>query len=307
MGHAAPQRPVAEDCAARLICPICEAPLRVANGSLRCDARHTFDISRHGDVDLLPPGHGRSKLRGDTAEMVSARRWFLDRGHYTPLVRAVTRIAVERLAATEPGAGPTRAILEVGTGTGYFVGAVHRALTSELGENGVCSYGLDISPAAVRLAARAYPQVRFFVNDVWHRICLATASIDLLLDVFAPRNPAEFARVVRPGGAVIVVVPGAGHLAELAEHVTLVSVEADKRERTLAALSGAYDLAAEETLEYAMDLTGGDVDAVLRMTPNAWHVAEEERRRVAEYERLRVTASFTILTLIRSTSSPTPA
>jgi 23S rRNA (guanine745-N1)-methyltransferase len=44
---------------------------------------------------------------------------------------------------------------------------------------------------------------------------LADACADLMLDIFAPRNGAEFHRVLRPGGALLVVTPHPDHLAEL--------------------------------------------------------------------------------------------
>ena len=44
---------------------------------------------------------------------------------------------------------------------------------------------------------------------------LADQSVDAVLNMFAPRNPGEFHRVLRPNGSLIVVRPTVDHLAEL--------------------------------------------------------------------------------------------
>ena len=46
--------------------------------------------------------------------------------------------------------------------------------------------------------------------DVFRPFPLADGVADVVLDVFAPRNPAEFHRVLRPTGRLIVVRPPGG-------------------------------------------------------------------------------------------------
>ena len=48
-------------------------------------------------------------------------------------------------------------------------------------------------------------------------IPIGTAAVDCLLDVFAPLVPEEFARVLKPGGTMILAVPSAKHLWGLKE------------------------------------------------------------------------------------------
>lgn len=254
-----------------------------AGRSWSCAGRHSFDMNRHGYVDLLPHGHGRSGRTGDSREMIEARGRFLDAGHYAPLRDAIASHA----AAATGGAGVV--ILEAGCGDGYYLAATAAAVDS------ACVFGFDLSPHALRAAARRYPDCTLFIGDVSHRICLPDASVDVLLDIFAPRNAAEFARVVRPGGTLLVVVPGAAHLRELAELLP-IGAAPDKVGTVTALFADAFDVAGHEVLENAMSLGRDGLADLLGMTPGAWHanVAREELPESAE-----VTAAFELLVLRR--------
>lgn len=269
--------------AERLICPVCSDALTEAPGSLRCPRGHLFDRAREGYVDLLPHGHGRSKIAGDTKDMLRARQRFLERGHYEPLARRIRETALDRI----PAGG---VVLEVGAGSGYFIGALAQPPIADAE-----FYALDVSRAALRMAARAWPEVFFFLNDVHHRICMADGSVHLLLDVFAPRNPNEFSRVVRPGGLLLVVIPGEHHLKELREHVPMISIEAGKEERTTQSLAPGFALDAEETLEHTIQIAGEETADALRMTPSAFHLTEADLAVAAALPVVRVTASFRLL------------
>jgi 23S rRNA (guanine745-N1)-methyltransferase len=77
--------------------------------------------------------------------------------------------------------------------------------------------GVDLSVAAIRLAARRAPEATWVVANADRRLPLADARVEFDLSLFGRRNPAEFARVLRPGGHVVAVVPGPDDLAELRE------------------------------------------------------------------------------------------
>lgn len=105
-----------------LTCPICHAPLRLEGRTFRCDERHAFDRAREGYVDLLPVGHGRSGITGDTAAMSRARRSFLSHGHYDPLVRRIVGRVLDHAARAVHGRAA--AVGEAGCGVGHYIGAV---------------------------------------------------------------------------------------------------------------------------------------------------------------------------------------
>ena len=62
-------------------CPLCHAPLSRRDNSYICPLRHQFDLAKEGYVNLLPVQFKRSRDPGDSAEMMQARRAFLDAGH----------------------------------------------------------------------------------------------------------------------------------------------------------------------------------------------------------------------------------
>ncbi len=155
--------------------------------------------------------------------------------------------------------------------------------------------GMDVSKAATRLAAKRYPSVTFFVGDVNRRIYVRDASVDVLLDVFAPRNPAEFARVLSPLGSVVVAIPGPEHLASLRERLGLLDIEEDKEAKVLARLGEAgLQLTDRAEMRYDLTLSATDVGDLVAMGPNQWHgkspVDGELAPMVSE-------ASFIVLTL----------
>jgi len=232
-----------------LRCPHCAAPLTRTPGALRCAAGHSFDIARQGYVNLL----GRAApANADTPAMLEARARFLAAGHYAPLADAV--------AAATAGAGR---ILEVGAGTGYYLA---RALDAHPDAEGLAS---DVSPAAARRAARAHPRAAAIVADTWAGLPVADGAVDAVLCVFAPRNPAEFARVLAPGGRVVVAVPTAEHLAALRTRHGLLDVAGDKTDALLAGFPG-WD-AHVRPVRWRADLAADAVADLIAMGPNAFH------------------------------------
>lgn len=282
-------------CTGNLRCPVCYDPFRPVERGLRCERNHHFDFAREGYVNLLPAGHGRSRIEGDTAEMIRARQRFLTRGHYSTLAARIAALTQHHLIKVTSGYPAPAAVLEVGSGSGYYIGEVARQLQRPDLPRPVCFYGLDVSKDAARLAARAHRNVLFFVNDLRHRITLGDASMDVILDIFAPRNPQEFARVAAPGGLLVIVIPLPQHLQELREQLPMLAVEAGKRERTLAGLAGDFELTGEERVEEEMQFDGAEIVDALRMTPSAWHLTEGDLARAADMPRQTVTAGFEIL------------
>ena len=74
--------------------------------------------------------------------------------------------------------------------------------------------GFDIAKPAVRLAAKALPAAKYAVASSFAQP-VRTEWADLLLNCFSPFAQEEFRRVLRPGGRMIYVVPGAEHLYQM--------------------------------------------------------------------------------------------
>ena len=187
------------------------------------ESGHSFDVAKQGYVTLAA-GAGL-KHKGDDMDMVNARETYLAMGHFAPFVEAVTGAVQDALDSASLAESKPASLLEVGAGTGYYLA---HTLDSIAEARGV---GLDISPHAAKHLAKCHPRVGAVVADVWERLPIQDESVDAISVVFAPRNPAEFQRVLAPGGQVIVLTPGAGHLDELREPLGILGVEEGKVER----------------------------------------------------------------------------
>ncbi|MGO3335444.1 MAG: methyltransferase domain-containing protein [Corynebacterium casei] len=234
------------------------------------ESGHSFDVAKQGYVTLAP-GAGL-KHKGDDADMVTAREAYLSKGHFAPFVEAVTGAVQNALDSTVNADDvPEPALLEVGAGTGYYLS---HTLDSIEGARGV---GLDISPHAARHLAKCHPRVGAVIADVWERLPLRDESINAISVVFAPRNPAEFQRVLAPGGQVIVLTPQAGHLDELRDPLGILGVEEGKVERMYDQAAGHLEQAADPVnLAFAIQLDKESIAAQVAMSPSARHISAEE-------------------------------
>jgi len=250
------------------LCPVCSDPLDFLEPGagkqprLVCAAGHNFDAARQGYFNLLV-GKGTS-FEADSAAMVQSRFNFLGSGHYRPLARAVASAVVPNLPDT--GA----AVLDSGTGTGHYLREILDAAAAA--GPPVTAIGLDISKFALRRAARLNPEAVNMVCDIWQPLPVATDSVDAVTVVFAPRNAAEFARVLRPTGVLVVVTPRPGHLAEVAAVTGMLGIEEGKDERLAEAMAGHFDLDSILDVDIALELTRSAAADLAFMGPAGHHL-----------------------------------
>lgn len=247
------------DAVRSLVCPVCRTVLAAGNGGRRlvCAEGHSFDAAKQGYFNFLV-GKG-TVFEADTADMVAARFDFLSKGHYEPLAVAVAKIASPALAGSNP------AVLDAGTGTGHY-------LQTLLATVPATAIGLDISKFALRRAARLNPGAVNIVSDVWQQLPVADEAVDVVTVVFAPRNAAEFARVLRPGGLLVVVTPRPGHLAAIAGQTGMLGIEPAKEERLATSLHGYFTAKSSLDLDLDLALTAADVGNLALMGPAGHHL-----------------------------------
>jgi 23S rRNA (guanine745-N1)-methyltransferase len=214
--------------------------------------------------------------------MVAARAAVLDANHFAPLTGALVATAVKVTAHDAP------LVLDVGAGTGHHLAAVLDALPNARG------VAFDASRAALRQAARAHRRIAAIGGDVWRHVPVGDATAGLVLNVFAPRNTDEFARVLHPAGTLVVATPATDHLQELAA-LHQVRIDPRKRERLYGELRRAFDLDDVRHVAWELRLTRLEAAAVVHMGPGAHHLSPTvERRLRALPQRLAVTAAVDV-------------
>ncbi|MFG2840723.1 methyltransferase domain-containing protein [Streptomyces zaomyceticus] len=245
-----------------LRCPTCRTRhLHPDRGALRCPVGHTFDIARHGYAGLLT---GTRATSGDDTAMVQARDRFLSTGTYSPIREAAARLATG--AVSEQGT-----VVDVGCGTGYYLAGALDQLPDARG------LGLDTSVRALRSAARAHRRAAAVAWDVFRPFPLADGAADVVLDVFAPRNPAEFHRVLLPTGRLIVIRPTGRHLVELRGQVpAMVTIDPAKEQRLHRSLNLYFEAVVTQQVEYLAVLSRSAVLDLVAMTPSARHVSRAD-------------------------------
>ncbi len=253
-----------------LRCPVCAGSLEIVGGSLRCSAAHTFDVARQGYVSLLD---GRSgTLRADTAEMVAARDRVHRAGVLAKVVETTATLAADALVSANSERRPL--IVDSGAGGGHYL----RAALTAAADRGVTPRGLgvDLSRQSARALARGPVPLTAVVADIWRGLPVADGSASVVLSVFSPRNVAEFVRVLRPDGVLILVRPLPAHLGEIVGPMRMLSVDDAKSTRVHAALADHVQIIDEHELTHQVTIPASTIADLAGMGPSAFHLRQSD-------------------------------
>jgi 23S rRNA (guanine745-N1)-methyltransferase len=197
---------------------------------LVCANGHAFDVARGGHVNLLQPQDRRSKEPGDSAEAAAARRRVHERGITRPLLEAID----EMLAPSRDDV-----VVDAGCGDGWYLGELQRA-------HGFDACGIDISTPAIELAAKRYPGCSWLVANADRFVPVGEAS--RIVSITARMNAAEFRRVLRDDGALLVAVPAPDDLIELRGEGK------DRVAKTVETFAPHFELAAQRRVTTIADV-----------------------------------------------------
>lgn len=271
-----------------VICPVCAAPLDWNENGCRCVNGHSFDLAREGYVNLLLSHQRKSGHPGDDDAMIQARRRFFDSGAYDPVCRTVQNLILS-LKSNAQNLNPF-SILDCGCGEGRFLAALEGR-----------RFGVDISKEAIRCAAKRFKDVRWIVANGMRALPFADSSLDLILSVLAPRNPNEFARILRPDGRLLLGVPGPNHLIELRSLLSSGASDFEEKADEAAAKCAPHFTETDRTLlTYPVILSPVQIADLIQMTPIFWCSSPEAKAAAQKLPQLPVTVSFALLTLKKS-------
>lgn len=272
-----------------LRCPVCESALGVREASehsevFACEQGHTFDRSKQGYLTLL--GKHAQQKTADTLDMVTRRQRFLQAGHYAGFAQEVAALLKGNLSAKrviEPGA--QLLIGDLGAGPGYYAHAVTEAIPE------ATCLALDLSKRALQ-RAKGERVVRV-VADVWDEMPLKDNMLDGAINVFAPRNGAEYARVLKPGAPLVVASPTKRHMLEVRSAADLIKIgrqDSTKKRDVREKLEPHFAYSFTKLIEFPLTLEAGDIEDLVMMGPNAHHTNLEDLQATIA----RLSAPFTV-------------
>lgn len=226
-----------------LLCTVrgCGEALTREQRRLVCPRGHSFDVARSGYINLLQPQDRRSKQPGDSADAVAARRRLHERGVTAPLLSAI-------LDFIKPDARD--AILDAGCGDGFYLGSIARETRCQ-------GHGVDISIPAVNAAAKRFPECEWIVANADRFVPYSDALFGAVLSITGRMNSAEFRRVLREDGKLLVAVPSPEDLIELR------GTGKDRVPRTIETFAREFKLIEQRRATTPADLDAAAVQDVL--------------------------------------------
>lgn len=268
------------------ICPVCRWPLSLTEKQWQCENGHSYDHAKAGYVNLLLANHKNVSDPGDSKAMMTARRAFLEAGHYFPLVESLATLIKSHKSEK------TLALYDAGCGEGYYLAAINAALTASGIK--IKAAGNDISKPAIEKAAKKYKELDFVIASNF-KIPVASASQNVVLQIFAPVAASEIRRVLADGGIWLQVSPAQEHLTQLRQAVYETAHDHAVDET----IPEGFKLITSKRLSFEFELP--DLQSrkdLLMMTPYFWSMAQTNADAVIE-KITKLSADFSIRVLAK--------
>lgn len=254
-----------------IICPVCERGLFYDEISLKCKNNHTFDISKYGVVNLSLNNKSSKKRHGDDKKMVVARKEFLDKGYYAPILNSVVTLAKKHC-------NKNSVLLDAGCGEGYYTEEVAKAInTSEV-------IGIDISKDALRWFKKRCKNALAIVSSIF-KMPVKENSVDLALNMFAPTPTDEFLRVIKKDGFLIRTFVLKNHLIELKQAVYENAYFNDEEDIEIDGFSLVETVKVKEKIK----VTGDDIENLFLMTPYYYKTSKSDQEKLKKLNSLETT------------------
>jgi 23S rRNA (guanine745-N1)-methyltransferase len=123
---------------------------------------------------------------------------------------------------------------------------------------------------AIELAAKRYPQCEWIVANADRVIPYADQSFDVVLSITGRMNAAEFRRVLRREGKVLVAVAAPDDLMELRG-----GRGRDRVPRTIETFGSEFTLIDQRRATTVAELSAADAQDILRATYRPRHAASQ--------------------------------
>lgn len=248
-----------------ILCPNCKNKLIRNDRTFSCVNRHSFDISKEGYVNL---NLHNSQSTGDNAEMINARRDFLNNGYYSFLRDAVNNLLDE-----------DDTLVDLACGEGYY--------TKEF----KCKekIGIDLSKQGLKIASKNDKNTTYLLSSIFHSP-LEDNSVDKVITIFAPVAKEEIVRILKEKGQFILVKPNVEHLYELKASIYEKPYKNEIEEIEIEGLKLIKEIdATQKTL-----VKKEDVNKLFMMTPYYHKTSLKDKEKLNTISDLEITFSFLI-------------
>ncbi|MGN0605769.1 MAG: putative RNA methyltransferase [Oscillospiraceae bacterium] len=264
------------------ICPVCRELLSDNQKSYICINNHVFDKAKSGYVNLLQSNHMHTKAPGDNKLMVNARRDFLNKGYYSPMMEKLCEMVNQYAQSGDM-------IIDAGCGEGYYTDNIFNCLM----KNGINAdiFGIDISKSAVDCAAKRNKNIKFAAASIF-RLPFADNSADMLVTLFAPYCHDEFSRVIRKDGIMIMVIPSELHLWSLKKAVYDEPYKNEVKSYEIYGFSFINSIPVKNLIHIDNNT---DIMNLFSMTPYYYKTDEKGQQRLAMLDTLDTETEFEIL------------
>lgn len=295
----------------QLACPLDGEPLHRKDNAWACPQGHSFDVARQGYVNLLPVQKKKSRDPGDSKAMVVARQAFLAAGFYQPIADAVATALLDGVGAdagkgadsyagvgSDSGIEPAVSCLDAGCGEGYYLRQLAAHAESQTSRS-IELLGLDISKWAVQSAARQDKDMAWVVGNNAN-LPVLPESLDRMLCLFGFPVYAEFLRVLKPGGRLLMADAGADHLRELREIIYPVLKPSRPPKKEIP--EGFLQVATRQVRFSVLIPDAQQISNLLMMTPHLYRASADGLGKVEELTELRVTVDVRLTVLEKASN-----
>ncbi len=271
----------------KLKCSKCGYPLEHKEEAFVCENGHEHTKTAQGYFDLtggeIPAGH-----KGNTPEIIQAKHSFLEKGFYSMLSEAIED-TVLKLSTLCPS--PVT-LIDCCCGEGYYT----RNLFAEMKRSNkpVDLLAMDLSEEAVRLAAERSNGGLYALADAY-QIPVMDGTADIVLNCFSPASDGEIARVLKPGGIFLSVIPGRMHLYAMKTALFDVPVVVDETGHVSKKLVRVKQVRVRD--EIAMSEVD-DLENLFKMSPEMANEGEYYLHRLKTLRDLEIETDF-ILQIFR--------
>lgn len=267
-------------------CPVCnEAMFMNSFGSLICNSRHNFDLSKKGYLNLLTSSNASVYSK----ELFEARHRVCEAGFYTPLIDELAKIIDGYKKSMNR---KEISILDAGCGEGSHI----YSLFQKLNENQNNTYvGVDISKDSINIAARNNANIIWCVADL-ARLPFQNKIFDVALNILSPANYSEFDRILNDEGIVVKVVPGSNYLKELREIIYIDKEVSDySNSKIINYFKEKLDALNIQNINYKFDVDKELLPHFIRMTPLTWGKSTERLKDIYKKNISSITVDLTLI------------